>query len=162
MTASVRSRIIDAVVARLEAGAELRALRARVRRDVAAAEVIEADGSVDRRPVVAVIDRGESGPVEPLMGAVAERRILDLDIEGIVVVGGVRPELGAAREALRAGLLRDLVAERTLDGLVVDMTAEGFDVSIDDVAGHGPGASFSQSVSIEYWIKPGDPYTAAP
>ncbi len=143
--ASVRERILLAVVARLQAIAG-----ATVRRDTALPERVPAGGLLVLR---------DGGEVPRADFAGADQYDLRIAVEVFVDTG----DPTASLDALRTEIVRALLGERTLGGLAVDLR-EGATSELDPlhVEGAAPFQARALDFVVDYWTAEGDPDRLAP
>lgn len=99
-------------------------------------------------------------PAEQLSAAVT--RNLERITVTAFVKHGTDAGLDRALADLWASLQRVLEADPTLGGLAVDTTLTDADQGAAEEDGIGGLGEVFAALTVEYWTRPGDPYTAAP
>lgn len=108
-------------------------------------------------PSVLVID-GDEGEPEEGIGIV--KRFAIVRAEGYVKAA-TQAVLRNARENLQAHVIHAIASDYTLGGWAVNATHTRTD-TIQVFHSTIPAAAFSVEFEIEYWTKPGDPFTLGP
>lgn len=79
-----------------------------------------------------------------------------------LVKGTTDKELDQALADLSAALQMAVEADPTLGGIAVDTNLTEADQSTPDEDGYGGIGEVFAAYTVEFWTRPGDPYTAAP
>lgn len=148
MTVSVRERILSAFESRLGTVSGTPAVYRGRRKPV------------PEEKLPALVMRCTPLPAEQLSAAVTR------NLERIAVTAfakhGTDAGLDRALADLWASLQQVLEADPTLGGLAVDTTLADADQGAAEEDGIGGLGEVFAAVTVEYWTKPGDPFTAAP
>jgi len=115
---------------------------------------------VESFPTLVQLDvDGSDEKVEDMSGV--EWRQTVLRVEGWLEAA-TPSALSAAVDELRGKAQKAILGDESLGGLAVMVELPEDASSQDKLLPQTPGAAFSLVVAIDYWIRPGDPWTLGP